>query len=933
MADFKDERVYNTHTLTVVFLWSSLALLVCVIAMAWFDYSRPWKSYQRQFMRMERQKALEKRNEAKGDIDFNQYKQLKADLGQANQDLKSHEDVMDHLQSQQASLDNQIYKTNMVYQVTKAKIDATKYDYSEHYLKAGKDNAGLKKDLDKLVDEAANLNQQILDLKQARADADKQMADLTAQRDSFKDKITALRKQFDFYQTRAASLKQDWFFDFRNAMLFDFMSPTIQIHQIVLHNLPEDMYFAKTMRVDRCTTCHQAIDKKGYEDAPEPYRTHPHLELYLGSTSPHPIDKVGCTICHGGVGAAVNFNTCAHAPNDEEQAKKWKAHFGWKEPEGVAEPMLPLKYTEGSCLKCHGTQQHVNFAPKLDKGRELMVVRGCVGCHKVKNLEGLPKAGPNLLKVKGKLKKDFVLKWVWSPRSYNPAAKMPSYFQQTNNSDDEGLAKTKAELNSIVNYLFAHSGDYTPNEAPGPGSAKAGKKLFHDVGCAACHGMDDIQGYHAIFAPDLSSVGSKLSPSWIYTWIRNPRHYDPETRMPQLRLTSQEASDITAYLSSKKNKDFEALDVPASDPAVRDGLLVDYLKVQSGPKAAQAQVAQMTDDDKELLLGQKSLVKYGCYGCHMIEGFETAQGIGTELSEWGSKQISQIDFGFTDVVHTHDGFVNAKLSNPRQFDKDKVQAFQDRLKMPNFNLSDEDRESLATAVLGLTKTYVPDEMTAGIHGNGPLLEKGRRVIAKFNCRGCHLIEDQGGKIRAMYENEGTDLSLAPPNLRKEGAKLQIDWFHNFLLNVHPIRPWLHIRMPSFHWSDEDVSDVITYFNAREDQVFPFKTAETNVLKGNDLIQARALFTKLQCQKCHVLGSKIPPDLNSAAPDLYQVHERLKPDWVVEWLKNPDDLMPGTRMPGFWPQDVSPAPQYFQGNAFKQREALRDYLFMFWKNAN
>jgi len=932
LADFKDERVYNTHTLTKVFLWSSVALLLCVIAMAWFDYSRPWKAYQRQFMRLERQKALEKRNEAKGEIDFTQYKQLVLDKKQAEKDLKDHQDVMDHLQSVQADLDNQIYKTNMIYQVTKAKIDAAKFDYSEHYLRENKDNPGLKKDIDTLVGNAAFSNQKLLDLKQARADADKQMADLTSKRDAVKDKITALRKQFDFYQARAAGLKQDWFFDFRNAMLFDFMSPTIQIRQVVLHNLPEDLYFARTMRVDRCTTCHQAIDKKGFEDAPEPFRTHPRLDLYLGATSPHPLDKVGCTICHGGVGAAVNFNTCAHAPNDEEQAKKWKAHYGWKESEGVAEPMLPLKYTEGSCLKCHGTQQHVNYAPKLDKGRELMVVRGCVGCHKVKNLENMPKAGPNLLKVKGKLKKEFVLKWVWDPRSYNPAARMPSYFQQTNNSDEEGLAKTKAEMNSIVHYLYTNSGDYTPNDAPGPGSVLAGKKLFHDVGCAACHGMDDIPGYHAIFAPDLSKVGSKLTPSWIYTWIRNPRHYDPDTRMPQLRLSPKEAADITAYLSSKKNKDFEALDVPNSDPAVRDGLLVDYLKVQSGPKAAQAQVAKMTDDEKNLLLGQKSLVKYGCYGCHMIEGFETAQGIGTELSEWGSKQISQIDFGFTDVAHTHDGFINAKLSNPRQFDKDKVQAFQDRLKMPNFNLSDEDKEAIATAVLGLTKTYVPDEMTAGIHGNGPLLEKGRRVISKFNCRGCHLIEDQGGKIRAMYENEGTDLSLAPPNLRKEGAKLQIDWFHNFLLNVHPIRPWLHIRMPSFHWSDEDVSDVITYFNAREDQVFPFKTPVTNVLKGNDLIQAKALFAKLQCQKCHVLGSKIPPDLNSAAPDLYQVHERLKPDWVVDWLKNPDDLMPGTRMPGFWPQDVSPAPQYFQGNAFKQREALRDYLFMFWKNA-
>jgi cytochrome c2 len=105
---------------------------------------------------------------------------------------------------------------------------------------------------------------------------------------------------------------------------------------------------------------------------------------------------------------------------------------------------------------------------------------------------------------------------------------------------------------------------------------------------------------------------------------------------------------------------------------------------------------------------------------------------------------------------------------------------------------------------------------------------------------------------------------------------------------------------------------------------------TQKLKGNDLIQAKAMFAKLQCQKCHVLGDKIPPDLNSAAPDLLKVHERLKPDWIVLWLKNPDDLMPGTRMPGFWPQETSPVPQYFHGDSAKQREALRDYLFMLGK---
>lgn len=930
MAEVKDERVYNVNTLTKVFLWASLGLLACVIAMAWLDYSRPWKDYQRKFMHLQRSRIKESYAEAKNEVDWNQVNQLKTLLSDASKELETHTREISDLEDQQGKLDAQIYKFNKDYLLERAQIDAAKYDYSEHFLKEGKVNAGLKKKIDDLVDEASALNQKVFELKKAQDQILQKLADLSAKRDDAKDQIKKLTANLTLLRTKFHNLDFDFLFMFRNAMLLDFMSPTIQVKQIVLKNLPEDLYFAKTMRVDRCITCHLAIDQKGFEDAPQPFRTHPKLDLYLGASSPHPLNKIGCTVCHGGVGQAVNFNTCAHVPNDEDQAKVWAVKYNWKEPEGVPVPMLPLKYTEGSCLKCHGTQQHVNFAPKLDKGRELMVVRGCVGCHKVKNLENMPKAGPNLLKVKGKLKKEFVLKWVWAPKSFNPEAKMPSYFQQTNNSDEEGLAKTKTEMTAIVNYLFTRSADYQPKEAPGRGSVSNGKKLFKEVGCVACHGMNDVTSYHANFAPDLSAAGSKLSPSWVYTWIRDPKHYDPDTRMPNLRLSAQEASDITAYLMSKRNKDFESTTPPQADPAVRDQLLVDYLKVQQGEKSAREQVAGMTDDAKELLLGQKSITKYGCFGCHMIQGFETAQGIGTELSEWGSKQLSQIDFGFTDVAHTHDAFINAKLSNPRQFDKDKVQAFQDRLKMPNFYLSDDERDAIVTAVLGLTNTYVPDEMTAGIHGNGPLLEQGRRVIAKFNCRGCHLIEDQGGKIREMYEKEGMDFSLAPPNLRKEGSKVQIEWFHDFLTNVHSIRPWLHIRMPSFRWSDEDVSKVITYFNLNDNQIYPFQKVTTQKLKGNDLIQAKAMFAKLQCQKCHVLGDKIPPDLNSAAPDLLKVHERLKPDWIVLWLKNPDDLMPGTRMPGFWPQETSPVPQYFHGDSPKQREALRDYLFMLGK---
>ncbi|HVZ79362.1 MAG TPA: c-type cytochrome [bacterium] len=969
MADFKDERAYDSKTLVRWFLVSSLLLWVCVVIMAIKDYDRSWKHYERSFNNMVRKHTASQWHEAGDQISVDDYWALKGQVAKAEGDLKADKVKIDELTNKGADLDAKIFKKNKFeYQALKAQIGADSFVYGEA-MKNGEEAEAekLKKTLDAENDRANALNQQVFEMTQERDQITKDLASIESKKTEAEQKLQKLTANFDALKTKVHSLNppfrlfnaNTWgpyiLFHIRNAMFLDFMAPTIQVQQVVLKNLPEDLYFAKTMRVDRCMSCHLGIDKKGFDEAhypgiPKVFRSHPNLELYVGSTSPHPMEKVGCTVCHGGMGQALDFNTAAHVANDEQEAKVWHKKYGWAEPEGVQSMMMPLKFTEGSCLKCHGTQEHVNFAPKLNRGRELMATRGCVGCHKVQNLEGLTKAGPELYKVKGKLKKDFVLKWVWNPTGYNPKAKMPAFFGQTNNSDPDTMAKNKAELNAIVDYIYDKSEDYQPPYGAPGGSVAAGKKLFKEVGCLACHGINDVTSMHADFAPDLSSVGSKLTASFIYSWVKNPQHFNPDTRMPSLRLSDREAADITAYLMSKKNKDFEQTLPPAFDPAVRDALLADYLAPQEGQSAANAHVLNLDEHDRMMLLGERALNKYACFACHMIKGFETTPGIGTELTTWASKRVTQLDFGFTDeklIPHTHEGFLYAKLSNPRQFDKDKVVAFADKLRMPNFHLDEEDKESIMTAVLGLSQTYIPDEMMAGIHGDGPLLEKGRRVIADFNCRGCHLIEasgksidemldqGQGGRILGMYKKEGIDYSMGPPNLNTEGAKLQVDWFHDFLTGVHPIRPWLHIRMPSFPWTEEKVSKVITYFNLKDDQVFPFKNVKTHKLTGNDLAEAKALFTKLQCQKCHIVGSHIPPDINSAAPDLLQVHKRLNPDWVVRWLENPSAIMPDTRMTGFWPKgddgkEIVPDPKAFGGDGLKQREALRDYLFMLGK---
>jgi hypothetical protein len=61
--------------------------------------------------------------------------------------------------------------------------------------------------------------------------------------------------------------------------------------------------------------------------------------------------------------------------------------------------------------------------------------------------------------------------------------------------------------------------------------------------------------------------------------------------------------------------------------------------------------------------------------------------------------------------------------------------------------------------------------------------------------------------------------------------------------------------------------------------------------------ARALFTSqaAPCLKCHMTGDA-GHDQTATAPNFLQAGERLKEDWTVRWLLDPQRIMPGTAMP-------------------------------------
>ena len=80
------------------------------------------------------------------------------------------------------------------------------------------------------------------------------------------------------------------------------------------------------------------------------------------------------------------------------------------------------------------------------------------------------------------------------------------------------------------------------------------------------HGYDDeeVTNYSILNqqGPNLIGLGSKVSAKWLYNWIKDPKNYWEKTRMPNLRLTDQEAKDITAYLMSFTNYDFDNQEIP-----------------------------------------------------------------------------------------------------------------------------------------------------------------------------------------------------------------------------------------------------------------------------------------------------------------------------------------------------------------------------------
>jgi mono/diheme cytochrome c family protein len=586
---------------------------------------------------------------------------------------------------------------------------------------------------------------------------------------------------------------------------------------------------------DLCITCHLGIDNPLFADAPEPFRTHPGILL-----EQHPVEKFGCTICHNGQGVGTS-TIAAHGLEET-----------W------FNPLIPNQYLQSTCIGCHETSFALEGGEILEAGRLAFAKYGCYGCHEARSFPMPPKFGPPFEGLQDKLSDErWMLSWLRAPEKMRSQTVMPTFKL----SDHE-----MRDLTAFV--LSLESGTEYPTADLPEASAQEGEQLFTDLGCKACHSPGRNEESFTRRIPNIADAGIKLNGDWILEYLKDPRAYNPETRMPKLDITEADRKNLTAYLLTLKDN---------SDILNQEELTTQGASAENGGKLVQT---------------------LGCYGCHRVEALEKAPLAGVEVAVVAHKALDELPFGYSTVEHTKWDWLYNKIKSPKIYETEDMP-----LKMPEYRFDEGELEALTAFYLyndwlPLSEEYLLQATRTQRSG-----EAGEWIITEKNCRGCHMFED-GVKPR-IDEFIGLK-TYVPPRVVGEGEKVQPQWAFQYLNKPTPMRPWLKMRMPNFSFTYEQLETLIDYFsviaespeNARVPYVLLPRREDIPQIEI-DMGEYRVISDK--CMQCHPisLDEGLPEDvkLEDLSINLMLAKSRLRTEWIRNFLRNPDKYAgAGTKMP-------------------------------------
>jgi mono/diheme cytochrome c family protein/cytochrome c1 len=650
--------------------------------------------------------------------------------------------------------------------------------------------------------------------------------------------------------------------------------------------------------------------KRGFA---HPYASHPRLDLYLGSMSPHVLKDVGCTICHDGQGSATAFKFASHTPNDPRQAKDWDTKYGWFSSHDWIFPMTSHRFIESNCLKCHHEvvelEPSERFpeppAPKLVEGFNVVRQYGCFGCHEINGYDGPSKRlGPDLR----------------AEPNYSFAAKALAASGSLNDQQ-KGWAKALAAHPESTDARRQLADSIKNIPADDPSVDAATRKLVSL--------LDDVEspGKLRKVGPSLRHIGSKVDKDFLYSWIRRPRDFRDTTKMPQFFGQYEHLDEA----EKKHTAGIEAMEIRG---------ITEYLTARSQPFAFEFKLPKDVEEPS-IARGKKTFETRGCLACHQHGDFPAGKMTqGPNLSNIGGKLGRSANKNGT--LWLYNWLKNPSAYHPRtvmpdlqleplMVDGKKVDPAADIVvylldsgkdwkpeNVPSGELSEADLKSLnelaiehlrnavpnKTVAEKLLETGFPEARRSEIKGDevelvGPvsnqkkLLYVGSKALRKYGCSGCHDIPgfedakpigtglaDWGRKsadklafeqiAQYLHSHAGHDADhgdftkSADQNEAYFKQRLQHHDRQGFLWQkLHEPRSYDYaktankgfnerLRMPKFNLSEEQIESVMTFVLGLVSE----PPAQQYLYKpsGNRaaIVEGERLIEKYNCTGCHVL---------------------------------------------------------------------------------
>ena len=548
----------------------------------------------------------------------------------------------------------------------------------------------------------------------------------------------------------------------------------------------------------------------------------------------------------------ANHFVVEYATDGEDDAQ---LQLHWASKEFPREPVPPMAWTH--------TPPPAEFAAaKKREGRMLFTQLHCAACHDggafiSQDGNGMMETmmtAPDLADAGARFRAGWIAAWVENPRATRADATMPM------------LHATKEQAADIAAFLATLS---TPAKAdaekPADEIAAAGGGRFANLGCIACHTTPDFSAKDEHARIPLAHVASKFLPTALGEYLKNPTAHSAWTRMPNFRLSDDEAAKLSAYLLANAKTEF--------------------------PTTA-------GDAGK----GKTLTTALGCANCHAIPGIEksrlAAPALAASMKAGAKGCLAEVAgkapvFGLSPsqreslAAFLVTDLASLKQDTPAEFAERQIARMNCTACHPR-----DGQQS--------TWQKVEDEMTAL----------------------------QSAAPQPAEQIEGATIAgTAVPHLTWFGEKLQPGWMGAFIAGAAPEkpRPWLAARMPGFGAPAMGIAVGLAQQHGLPLSDMPEPAPEKEkIALGEKLLGSDGGFN---CTTCHAVKDQ-PATAVFEAPgvNFANTMQRVRKGFFHRWILAPLRVDAETKMPKFSEDGVTTQiTDVLGGKAGEQFEAIWQYL--------